>query len=336
MMISMTRLQQLHASGELQRRIEALSRHDTDCRLCPKDCGLDRTAQPGPCGVDATLRIGTITPHQGEEPPIAGTRGAGAVFFTGCHMHCVFCQNWQLSHRHLGAGMSHAEFADAIMELQARGCHNLDLVSPTHYLPAVVSALALAVERGFRLPIVYNTNGYERVEILRLLDGIVDIYLPDAKYGAGNAGLRYSAAGDYFRANELALAEMFRQVGHLELDDDGIATRGLIVRHLVLPNGIAGTREVLEMVKRVAGPETHVSLMGQYQPLHRAAKREAVNRRVSDDEYAEAFEILMELGFENGWCQENAGDDDPFTPDFADKFQPFRQRGVTPVMSAVG
>lgn len=329
-------LARLHRSGELHRRVEILKAHNQECRLCPKDCGLDRTERPGPCGVDSTLRVGTITPHFGEEPPIAGTRGAGAVFFTGCHMRCVYCQNWQISQAKLGATLSPEEFAGAILQLQERGCHNLDLVSPTHFLPGILEGLEIALDRGFCLPIVYNSNGYEVPEVLRLLDGIVDVYLPDAKYADDEASLKYSAARGYSSANEAALEEMFRQVGNLVLDDDGIAQRGLIVRHLVLPNNLSQTREVLERIVRIAGPDVHVSLMAQYQPVHKAQKHDGLERRISAEEYQNAFDIMTELGMENGWCQEPMAEKDPYLPDFHVADAPFEQGpDVTPVFSGV-
>jgi putative pyruvate formate lyase activating enzyme len=240
--------------------------------------------------------------HFGEEPPISGTRGSGTVFFSGCPLRCVFCQNYPISQLANGNEVSIEWLAVRMLDLQNRGAHNINFVTPTHYVPQIVEALAVAVSRGLSIPIVYNSSGYEDLETLRLLDGVVDVYLPDMKYGDDEQAARCSSAPGYVSVNRAAVAEMYRQVGDLFLDGEGIAVRGLIVRHLVLPGNIAGTRMVLEFVASLS-PTVTIALMSQYFPAHEAPGIPGLDRKLTREEYESVTELLDEYGLENGWTQ---------------------------------
>jgi len=291
-------------SGELARRAELARRLLDPCRVCPRGCGARRTAgETGYCRTGLRARLAHAGPHFGEEPPLTGARGAGAVFLGRCCMACRFCQNSQISQADAGEEVSAQELGQVFLDLQRQGCHNVDLVSPTHIVPQVLEAVLWAAERGLRLPLVYNAGGYDRVETLRLLDGVVDIYLPDAKYADDEAALRLSDAPGYVAINRGALREMFRQAGPLETDEQGVARRGLIVRHLVLPGGLPGTRQVLRFIAEELSPEVPVSLMAQYTPRHRAAELPEVNRALLPEEYEEALAALDEAGIENAFVQ---------------------------------
>jgi putative pyruvate formate lyase activating enzyme len=307
----------LHEQGLLKERALELLALASPCRLCPRCCGVDRSrGERGFCGAGSSVRVAKALPHMGEEPAISGTHGAGTIFFTHCNLRCCFCQNYQISREHLGRDVSADALADMMLDLQANGCHNISLVSAAHYLPGIVEALAAATQRGLRLPLVYNTNGYESLKVLRLLDGIVDVYLPDAKYCSDVRAVRCSEAPGYHRINMAALREMLRQVGQLETDEQGIALRGLIIRHLVLPDGLTDTYRVLRQIKKTLGPFTTVSLMGQYTPCFEASGHPALGRTLSPEEYRGACAMLEELGFFNGWRQECKPEDRSFVPDF--------------------
>jgi putative pyruvate formate lyase activating enzyme len=298
----------LFRTGELERRAVALETILEACELCPRRCGVNRKADRiGACGVGARPKIAAASIHPWEEPPISGTRGSGTLFFSGCTLRCLFCQNYPISQLGVGRELTVEALAEEMFRLQCRGAHNLNLVTPTHQVPAFVRALCLAVPKGFRLPIVYNTSGYERVEILRLLDGIVDVYLPDIKYADPAVSLALSGRADYVEANRRALKVMAEQVGPLQLDRQGIAFRGLMVRHMVLPEGLAGTGDCLEFIRSQLGPQTWVSLLHQYFPAHKALKRPPLDRKVTEKEYADALEILFSLGLPNGFVQEADG-----------------------------
>ncbi len=310
----------LHASGELSRRAEKLWALFAPCRLCPRDCLADRAkGEIGPCKADDTLKIAAHLAHFGEEPPLTGTRGAGTIFFSNCHLTCAFCQNFQISQVRLGQNYSVEDLAGMMLTLQAKGCHNIDLVSPTHYAPHIVAALLIAIPRGLTLPLVYNSNGYESVEVLKLLDGIVDIYLPDCKYASDEHSTRISGVKDYASRALPALQEMHRQVGPLTLDGDGIAVRGLIVRHLVMPGDLSDTHSVLKMLHGAFGPDLHLSLMTEYVPAGRALKDSLLGRKLSGWEQAEAQESHRHFGFTNGWVQAppEPGQHELFMPDFS-------------------
>jgi len=304
---------------ELARRAEALQARLSACDLCPHRCGVDRTTGVlGRCRVGAESRIASVCDHHGEEPAISGTRGSGTVFAAGCNLRCLYCQNCQISQ---GApddfpGYPAEQLAAAFLSLQQRGCHNVNWVSPTHVSAQLVAALALAIPRGFTLPIVYNSNGYDSLSALQLLDGIVDIYLPDLKYADADIALRLSGAPDYPDVALAAIGEMYRQVGVLQLDEDDIARRGLIVRHLVLPHNLAGTREILRRLAAEVSPEVTVSLMAQYYPTHRAATLPELARTITAAEYEEAIDAFAGAGLENGWAQEPHEAPESYRPDF--------------------
>jgi len=295
----------LYNSGELLDRVRLGYARLKHCDLCPHACGVNRLfGETGICRAGARPRIASANVHQGEEPPISGTRGSGTIFFTGCSLHCRFCQNFPISQLGNGNNLSTVELAEKFIRLQAQGAHNINFVTPTHFLPQILAALYLAIGQGFRLPIVWNSSGYELVSALELLDGIVDVYLPDMKYATDEEAVRFSSAPGYREINRAAVKEMLRQVGHLELDEGGVAARGLIIRHLVLPEGGAGSNETLAWIGETLGRETHISLMKQYFPAYEAASVQGIHRRLTDGEYEEAVAALEEAGLENGWVQE--------------------------------
>ncbi|GFE58246.1 radical SAM protein [Geobacter sp. AOG1] len=296
---------ELYNSGELLRRVRTAYARLKSCDLCPHDCRVNRLAgETGACRSGALPRVASANVHRGEEPPLSGTRGSGTIFFSNCNLRCRFCQNFPISQFGNGEDVSLRELAARMLKLQRQRVHNLNLVTPSHFLPQFLAALHLAINEGFRLPIVWNSNGYERVDALELLDGIVDIYLPDMKYVAEVPAVNFSGAPGYRDINRSAVQEMLRQVGHLQLDDAGIAQRGLIIRHLVLPEGHAGSRETLRWIAGNLGRETHISLMKQFFPAHEAEQVPGIHRKITDAEYEAVVDVLEEVGLENGWVQE--------------------------------
>jgi putative pyruvate formate lyase activating enzyme len=290
---------------DFPQRISALRERLAPCRLCPRRCGVDRTAgATGLCHTADEIVIASHNLHFGEEPPLSGVRGSGTIFFSHCTLSCVFCQNYPISQLGNGNRCTVDDLAGIMLELQEEGAHNINFVTPTHMTPQIVAAVAAARARGLVLPLVYNCSGYEDVDTLRLLDGIIDIYLPDMKYGDDACAERYSNAPHYWETNTRAVREMYRQVGNLRIDGDGIARRGLLVRHLILPGGLSGTRKVLEFIARELSPQIHVSLMAQYHPAHRYARFPELSRRITAAENSEIAEMAQELGIENGWQQE--------------------------------
>jgi len=293
----------LAESGELARRADEAARWYAHCRLCPNGCAVDRTkAAGGLCRSPDKAWVASHSVHHGEEPPISGARGSGTIFFTNCTMHCVFCQNFPISQMGTGREVPDAELAAMVLDLQRRGCHNVNLVTPSHFVPSILRALVIAVEKDFRLPFVYNTSGYDSVEALRLLDGVIDIYMPDIKYASNEMAKRYSMRGDYVERNRAALKEMYRQVGRLKADDEGTAVRGLLVRHLVLPGGAAGSIESLRWLAEHVDPRLHLSVMSQYFPAHRAHEMPPMDRRVTPEEYKSVTDFVEASEFQ-GWTQ---------------------------------
>lgn len=260
----------LLGTSELPARLVAAEAALVDCHLCGNDCGIDRTCQAGPCGLADTLYVASYGPHHGEEDVLRGHRGSGTIFFSGCNLHCVTCQNYDISQHVTGFAVDAPGLAKVMLALQAEGCHNINLVSPTHIASLLIPALALAVEAGLAIPIVYNTGGYDAPQALALMDGFVDIYMPDMKYADGAIGEALSAVRDYPAVNRAAVREMHRQVGDLVCDDHGVARRGLLVRHLVLPGGLAGTAEVAGFLADEISPDTYINVMPQYRPAYRA------------------------------------------------------------------
>jgi putative pyruvate formate lyase activating enzyme len=284
-------------TGELAKRA-AVAREILDsCTLCPWNCMVDRlSGEKGQCQIGAQARVYSYMAHRGEEKPLSGTRGSGTIFFSGCNLHCLYCQNSDISQDNYGMGVSVEMLASMMLDLQSQGCHNINLVSPTHIVPQFLDALLVAVEEGLRLPIVYNTGGYDKVSSLQILDGIVDIYLPDMKYADEDIAQKFSGVKDYPDTNRAAVMEMHRQVGDLEVDEKGIAISGLMVRHLVLPNELAGTRAVATFIAEQISPNTYLNIMDQYRPEYNACNFPQLNRRVTRQEYMQAVESVKETG----------------------------------------
>jgi putative pyruvate formate lyase activating enzyme len=296
----------LYESGELQQKADEAWEMLRGCVVCPQNCPVDRIkGKTGACHSGTDVIIGSWNVHRREEPPISGTRGAGTIFFGGCQARCTYCQNFWLSQMGHGLRVSYQRLADMMLSLQQKGCHNLDLVTPTHFVPQILKALVIAVEKGLRIPLVYNCAGYEHLHTLRLLDGVVDIYLPDAKYASNQEAMRTSKMHHYVEFNRAALKEMYRQVGGLQVDEMGIAVRGLIVRHLVMPSGHAGTREVLTWIAEEVGTDIGLSVMDQYFPAYKALADPELNRRLTWTEYRQALDIVEDLPFENLFLQED-------------------------------
>jgi putative pyruvate formate lyase activating enzyme len=276
-----------------------------DCDLCPHNCGVNRIKDKhGICRAGLKPKIASANVHRGEEPPISGTRGSGTIFLSGCSLQCAFCQNFPISQFGNGEEISTRELAARMVKLQNQQVHNINFVTPTHYLPQILAALWLAIPLGFSLPIVWNTSGYEKVDALQLLDGIVSIYLPDMKYSDNSAAVQISSASGYCEVNRAAVVEMLRQVGHLQVNNDDVAISGLIIRHLVLPGDKAGTGETLPWIAENLGVETHIALMSQYFPAHKSVEAAGLNRPLNHEEYDAAVAALEAAGLENGWVQE--------------------------------
>ncbi len=295
-------------NGTLKKRAEEAVSLLGACRLCPRQCGIDRLKdETGFCRTGRQAVVCSAFSHLGEEPAVSGSRGSGTVFFTHCNMRCVYCQNCRFSQEGEGRAVSTRELADIMLRLQGNGCHNINVVTPTHVMPQILEALTLAAQEGLDIPLVYNTSGYETAEAVRLLDGIVDVYLPDMRYGQEAPAVRYSCAPGYPRTNREALREMFRQHPAAILDGDGVMTQGLIVRHLVLPDGLAGTEEIFAFIAKELSPEVHLSLMSQYFPAYEACGYPALARRINLQEYEAATALLEKYGLVNGWVQESRG-----------------------------
>jgi putative pyruvate formate lyase activating enzyme len=287
----------LARSGELTRRARAAEARLAACDLCPHRCLVDRTAgERGRCRTGRWALVASAGPHHGEERPLVGSGGSGTVFFAACNLDCLFCQNAEISHQARGEEMGPEELAHLMLALQARGCENVNLVSPSHVLAQILEALLLAAEAGLRLPLVYNTGGYDAVDALALLDGVVDIYMPDMKFSSEEVAARLSGPADYVARNQAAVREMHRQVGDLRLDRRGVAEGGLLVRHLVLPQGLAGSAEVLGFLAEDISPATYLNLMDQYRPCFRAFEDERLARRITSQEYAEARAHASRVG----------------------------------------
>jgi len=291
-----------HMPSEILReRAEIALSHLESCDLCPRACGADRlTGELGYCRSGWLARVSSFTPHFGEEPPLVGVHGSGTIFMTGCNLACVYCQNYEISQLGEGREVLPTKLAEMMICLQEAGCHNINFVTPTHVIPQILEALVEAREMGLSVPLVYNSGGYDSVETLRLLDGIFDIFMPDAKYGTEAAAKKYSDAPDYTMVMKAAILEMHRQVGPLEIDDDGVAVRGLLVRHLVLPEGLAGTSEVVRFLAEEVSPETYLNVMAQYRPCYKARSYPELSRPITLREYAEAVGLARAAGLDRG------------------------------------
>lgn len=289
---------ELLRSGELKRRAEAALEHLKECDLCAWKCGVDRTEKIGFCKTGRQPLVSSYFPHMGEEDPLRGRRGSGTIFFANCNLRCQYCQNYDISQEGSGRPVEAASLAVMMLHLQDMGCHNINFVSPSHVVAQIIEALAIAAEKGLRIPLVYNTGGYDSLAALRLLDGIVDIYMPDMKYADAEIGQKYSKIPDYPRHNRAAVRAMHRQVGDLVMDEQGVALRGLLIRHLILPNGLAGTPEVVRFLAEEISKDTYINLMGQYRPEYkvRAQRIEPLNRHPTVDEMSEAYEVARRAG----------------------------------------
>ncbi len=292
----------LYKTGELKERAENLWEIMEECRLCPRRCGVDRLGgMKGFCRAPgAKLMISSFHQHFGEETPLVGSGGSGTIFLTHCNLRCVFCQNWEVSQLGMGHASNIDELADMMLHLQKIGCHNINLVTPTLYTPHILKALNIAVEKGLRLPIVYNSSGWERIEILKILDGIVDIYLPDIKYWDSKMSAKYSSgAGTYSEFTKKAILEMHRQVGVAKPAKDGIVYRGLMIRHLVMPNNVGGSEEIMEWIAENLPKDTYVNIMGQYNPSYKAYDYPDISRRITGEEYNKVVDRAKESDLTN-------------------------------------
>ncbi len=318
----------LFRSGELRRRSDVLTGMLSACSICPHLCGNNRHRdERARCYSGALPIVSAYAPHFGEEPGLVGKKGVGNIFFGNCNLRCVYCQNSLISQRpreEKHREVSIDRLAEIMLELQGGGVHAIGLVSPTHFVPQIVSALTVAAAKGLALPLIYNTNAYDSLEVLKLLDGIIDIYLPDLKYADDDLGYRYSKVRAYARHARAAIKEMRRQVG-LEplLGDDGVIRRGLIIRHLVLPNDIAGSDDSLRWVQSDLGAQTMLSVMSQYYPAHRATATPLLDRKLRESEYGRVLRVLDALGMEGGWMQE-FGAAEYYRPEFENRERPFR------------
>ncbi len=319
---------QLYRSGELKKRASLLIKRLESCDICPRKCGANRLkGENGFCHSGNLVSIASFCDHHGEEPALSGTRGSGTIFFSNCNMKCIFCQNYQISQGDKSSmkEITISELAQIMLYLQNNlGCHNINLVSPTHYVPQIICALMEAIPLGLHIPIVYNTNAYDSLETIKMLDGIIDIYLPDIKYASNKMAEKFSKANNYVEISRSAIAEMYRQVGNLVIDEIGLAEKGLIVRHLILPNEIAGSKDSLQWIAENISKHVTISLMAQYYPAHRAYTEPLLARKISQKEYDDVVLLMDNLGFENGWIQSLEAAEF-YRPDFDILDHPFKK-----------
>jgi len=318
----------LYESGELGRRSDQLESMLEACTVCPHDCGNNRLKNElARCYSGYLPVVSSYCQHFGEEPALGGTYGVGNIFLGNCNLRCVYCQNFQISQNWKEERKNEVTFermAEMMLELQAKRVHAIGFVSPTHFVPQIVRALMIAIPQGLELPLIYNTNAYDSVEVLKLLEGVFDIYLPDLKYSDDDFGYKYSKVRSYTEISRTAVKEMHRQVGSdLVYGDDELVKRGLIIRHLVLPNDIATSEETLRWIAKDLDNRVTLSVMSQYYPTHKALTTELLDRRIRESEYNKVLRLLDSLGFENGWCQEFESQD-YYKPDFSDRLEPFK------------
>ena len=283
-------------SGELAQRIKTAYQYMSDCNLCGWACHVDRHTHSGVCKTGTEAVVASYGPHHGEEDPLRGSKGSGTIFFAWCNLHCQFCQNYDISQMGQGRAASPQQLAMMMLELQERGCHNINLVSPSHVVAPILAATLIAAQLGLRLPLVYNTGGYDAPTALSLLDGVIDIYMPDIKYADPEIAQKYSKIPNYPAVNQTAVKEMHRQVGDLVLDKNGVAQRGLLVRHLVMPNGLAGTVEIAKFLAQDISTNTYVNVMAQYRPCYNAKDYPELNRPPTQQELAQAHRAIQEAG----------------------------------------
>lgn len=295
-------------NGELKMRAEKAYANLSSCTSCPRDCKVDRiNDEYGICTSGHLPIVSSYTPHFGEEPVLSGTKGAGNIFFGNCNLKCIYCQNFEISQNpkiERSHQVSHEGLADIMIELQNKECHNIGLVSPTHFSATILKSIYLAAKKGLHLPIIYNTNGYDSVEMLKLYDGVIDIYLPDFKYGNSEYAKTYSLVDNYFEKTKEAIKEMYRQVGDELVYDGDVVVRGLIIRHLILPNDLSDSEKVFKFIAEELSPKVHISLMSQYYPTNKAYKDILIDRVVRSSEYERAILLMEKYGLHNGWVQE--------------------------------
>jgi putative pyruvate formate lyase activating enzyme len=309
----------LYKSGELKKRVEQAEKMLSACTICPRNCLTNRIENElGKCLSGYLPVVSSYTPHFGEEPVLSGTRGAGNIFFGNCNLKCVFCQNHTISQNWKVESIKEVSFerlADIMIELQDKGCHNIGLVSPTHFSAQILKSIYIAVEKGLHLPIIYNTNGYDSIDILKLYDGVIDIYLPDFKYGNDEYAKKYSKVDDYFEKTKLAIKEMYNQVGSELIYDGDVVLRGLIIRHLVLPNDLAESENVFKYIAEQLSAEIHLSVMSQYYPVFMSKRDILIDRTVRESEYDRVLRLLDKYNLTNGWTQEMESFE-TYRPDF--------------------
>jgi putative pyruvate formate lyase activating enzyme len=291
---------QLLETGVLKERAKTAHQHLSNCNLCPRYCHVDRlrTSEGPICRIGERARVHSFGAHHGEEDPLSGWRGSGTIFFSSCNLHCVYCQNWEISQKRAGRDVTPDEIASMMLQLQSQGCHNINFVSPSHVVAQILAAVLIAAQEGLHVPLVYNTGGYDSLEALALLDGVIDIYLADMKYGDSHAAYKYSWVRDYVEVNQAAVKEMYRQVGDLVWDEDGLAQRGLLIRHLVLPGGKGGAGKVLRFIATEISAKTYVNLMDHYSPCYRADDYPPLQRRVDSAEYHLVLDLAEKCGVE--------------------------------------
>lgn len=315
-------------NGELYERAEKAYANLKACTSCPRDCNVDRTNDEyGICTSGHLPVVSSYTPHFGEEPVLSGTKGAGNIFFGNCNLKCIYCQNFEISQNpklEKEKVVSHNRLAEIMIELQNKACHNIGLVSPTHFSATILKSIYRASQKGLMLPIIYNTNGYDSVEMLKLYDGVIDIYLPDFKYGNSEYAKTYSLVDDYFEKTKEAIKEMYRQVGEELVYNGDVVVRGLIIRHLILPNDLSDTEKVFKFISEELSPKIHISLMSQYYPTNKAYKDILIDRALRNSEYEKALRLLDKYGLHNGWIQEMESQQN-YRPHFnEDRTNPFK------------
>ena len=284
---------------EIKKRVDSLFKILQNCEICPRKCHVNRLKrEKGYCQLGFFPKVSAFHPHFGEESVLVGKNGSGTIFFTSCNLSCIYCQNYEISQLRIGKEVSFEELADMMVSLQNQGCHNINLVTPTPQVPQIVKSLQIAIEKGLKIPLVYNTSSYDSLETLKLLDGIFDIYMPDAKYSDDKIALRYSNAPNYFEIMKRSIKEMHRQVGDLIVNEEGIAQRGLLVRHLVLPNNIAGSEKIFEFLSREISKNTFLNIMDQYYPCYKAFEYPELSRKITKEEFKEAVNLAKKFGLE--------------------------------------
>ncbi|MGD8777494.1 MAG: radical SAM protein [Ignavibacteria bacterium] len=287
-----------HNPNSLKERAEKLLKLQKKCRLCPNECLSNRSeGKTGLCNSTNQIMTSSFGPHFGEESPLVGFYGSGTIFFTNCNLSCIYCQNYDISHLGYGKKNTVENLAQTMINLQNRGCHNINFVTPTHFTPQIIEALIKAIDKGLEIPLVYNCGGYESIETLKLLDGVIDIYMPDIKYSENKIAEKYSGIKSYWNVVKNAVKEMHDQVGDLKVNRKGIAQRGLLIRHLILPNNLAGSRKVIDFIAENISQESYINLMDQYHPAYNACHYKELNRRITNSEYSEIINYAISKGF---------------------------------------